>query len=68
MIYYEYSFIQIDPFHIDADGLQSTLNEMGMEGYRFVGIHKLWTTDKTGSLVQAEYMMLEKAEQEETDE
>jgi hypothetical protein len=68
MIYYEYKLIPIDPFHMDADAVEMTLNDNGMEGYRFVGIQKLWTSDKTGSLVQAEYLLLEKAEQEDEEE
>jgi hypothetical protein len=65
MIYYEYKLIPMDPFHMDADAVDVTLNDKGMEGFRFIGIHKLWTSDKSGGLVQAEFLMLEKAEEEE---
>ena len=50
---------------MDADAVDVTLNDKGMEGFRFIGIHKLWTSDKSGGLVQAEFLMLEKAEEEE---
>ena len=65
MIYYEYKLIPIDPFQMDDSAVDSTLNDNGMEGFRFVGIQKLWTSDKAGSLVQAEYLLLEKAEEED---
>lgn len=69
MIYYQYKLIPMDPFHMDATAFDITVNDQGMEGFRFVGIQKLWTSDKTGSLVQADYVLLEKAEEdEETDE
>lgn len=62
MTYYEYKLILMDPFHTDARAVESTINDLGCEGFRFVGIHKLWTTESTGALVQAEYLLLEKAE------
>lgn len=65
MIYYEYKLIPMDPFHMDARAVDITLNDNGMEGFRFVGIQKIWTSDKAGSLVQAEYLLLEKAEEED---
>lgn len=65
MIYYEYKLILIDPFHMDASAVESTINDNGCEGFRFVGIQKLWTSDKLGTLVQADYLLLEKAEPEE---
>lgn len=68
MIYYEYKLIPMDPFHMDAYEVNVALNDNGMEGFRFIGIHKLWTSDKSGALVQADYLLLEKAEDDETDE
>jgi hypothetical protein len=66
---YEYKLISIDPFEMDVDAVEVALNDNGMEGYRFVGIQKLWTSDKSGSPVQAEYLLLEKVEEvDETDE
>ena len=68
MIYYEYKLIPMDPFHMDTYAVESTLNDKGMEGFRFIGVHKLWTSDKSGALVQADYLLLEKAEDDELDE
>ena len=65
MIYYEYKLIPMDPFHMDASAVDMTLNDNGTEGFRFIGIQKLWTSEKTGGLVQAEYLLLEKAEEQE---
>jgi hypothetical protein len=65
MIYYEYKLIPMDPFHMDAYEVNVALNDNGMEGFRFIGIHKLWTSDKSGTLVQADYLLLEKAEEED---
>ena len=53
---------------MDAYEVNVALNDNGMEGFRFIGIHKLWTSDKSGALVQADYLLLEKAEDDETDE
>lgn len=50
---------------MDAGDVQSILNDQGCEGFRFVGIQKLWTSEKSGSLVQADYLLLEKAEEQE---
>lgn len=50
---------------MDASAVDMTLNDNGTEGFRFIGIQKLWTSDKTGGLVQAEYLLLEKAEEQE---
>lgn len=65
MIYYEYKLMIMDPFRMDAGDVQSILNDQGCEGFRFVGIQKLWTSEKSGSLVQADYLLLEKAEEQE---
>ena len=50
---------------MDAYEVNVALNDNGMEGFRFIGIHKLWTSDKSGALVQADYLLLEKAEEED---
>ena len=50
---------------MDAYEVNVALNDNGMEGFRFIGIHKLWTSDKSGTLVQADYLLLEKAEEED---
>lgn len=65
MIYYEYKLILMDPFQMDARSVESAINDQGCEGFRFVGIQKLWTAEVTGGLVQADYLLLEKAEPEE---
>lgn len=65
MIYYEYKLILMDPFHIDVNAVENILSEHGYEGFRFVSIQKLWTSDKSGGLAQADYILLEKAEEQE---
>jgi hypothetical protein len=62
---YEYQIIKMEPAETDCDIVEDMLNENGAEGFRFIGIHKLWARDSEYNAIQRNFLILEKASQEE---
>jgi len=62
---YEYELIRMEPITTDGDVIQSMLNEKGSEGFRFVTVQKLWTQDDYGQPIQRNFVVLEKAEEDD---
>jgi len=65
MIQYEYMLIKMEPVVMDADSIEDLLNEKGLEGFRLSSIQKLWTQDDYGQSLQRNFLVLEKACEEE---
>jgi len=55
----------MEPVATDADRVEELLNEKGAEGFRLIAIQKLWTSDDYGQSIQRNFLVLEKAEEEE---
>ena len=62
---YEYEIIKMEPVETDSDNVQEILNEKGSEGYRFLGIQKLWARDSEYNAIQRNFLVLEKEMEEE---
>ena len=62
---YEYELVKMEPVETDADTVQDILNEKGSEGYRFLGIQKLWARDSDYQAIQRNFLVLEKEMEEE---
>ena len=62
---YEYELVKMEPVFTDADTIESILNERGSEGYRFVSVQKFGTTNDDGESIQRNYLVLERALEEE---
>jgi len=62
---YEYELIKLEPVSSDVDTVDSILNEKGSEGYRFITVQKFWTQDDYGQAIQRNFLVLEKAEEDE---
>jgi hypothetical protein len=65
MTTYEYELIRMEPITTDEGVIQSMLNEKGSEGFRFVTVQKLWTQDDYGQPIQRNFVVLEKAEEDD---
>ena len=62
---YEYELIKLEPVSSDVDTIDSILNQKGFEGFRFVAVQKFWTQDDYGQAIQRNFLVLEKAEEDE---
>ena len=62
---YEYELVKMEPVETDSDTVQEILNEKGSEGYRFIGIQKLWARDSDYQAIQRNFLVLEKEMEEE---
>lgn len=62
---YEYQIIKMEPVETDCDIVEEMLNQNGSEGFRFVGIHKLWARDSEYNAIQRNFLVLEKEVEEE---
>jgi hypothetical protein len=62
---YEYELIKLEPVSSDQDTVDSILNEKGSEGYRFITVQKFWTQDDYGQAIQRNFLVLEKAQEDE---
>ena len=62
---YEYELVKMEPVETDADTVQDILNEKGSEGYRLIGIQKMWSRDSDWNAIQRNFMVLEKQIEEE---
>lgn len=65
MTTYEYELIQMEPVSTDVDTVSDLLNQKGDEGYRFIAVHKFWTQDDYGQAIQRNFLVLEKADEED---
>ena len=55
----------MEPVETDCDTVQEILNQKGFEGFRFVGIQKLWARDSEYNAIQRNFLVLEKEVEEE---
>jgi hypothetical protein len=62
---YEYELVKMEPVETDCDAVQEILNEKGAEGFRFIGIQKMWARDSEYNAIQRNFLVLEKAEEDE---
>jgi len=62
---FEYELIRMEPVSSDIDTVQTILNEKGSEGFRFITVQKFWTEDDYGQPIQRNFLVLEKAAEEE---
>jgi len=62
---FEYELVKMEPVETDCDSVQEVLNEKGAEGFRFVGIQKLWSRDSDWNAIQRNFLVLEKKVEEE---
>ena len=62
---FEYELVKMEPVETDCDSVQEVLNEKGAEGFRFLGIQKLWARDSDWNAIQRNFMVLEKEIEEE---
>ena len=62
---YEYELIRMEPVSSDIDTVETILNEKGSEGYRFVTVQKFWTQDDYGQSIQCNFLVLEKANEDD---
>jgi hypothetical protein len=62
---YEYELVRMEPVSSDIDTVKTILNEKGSEGYRFVTVQKFWTQDDYGQSIQRNFLVLEKAEEDD---
>lgn len=65
MTTYEYELVKMEPVETDCDTVQEILNEKGAEGYRFMGIQKLWARDSEYNAIQRNFLVLEKIDEDE---
>ena len=62
---YEYQVTKMEPVETDCDTVEEMLNIYGEQGFRFVGIHKLWARDSEYNAIQRNFLVLEKEVEEE---
>jgi len=62
---YEYQVIKMEPVETDCDTVEEMLNTHGEQGFRFVGIYKLWARDSEYNAIQRNFLVLEKEVEEE---
>ena len=62
---FEYELVRMEPVSSDIDTVQTILNEKGSEGFRFITVQKFWTEDDYGQPIQRNFLVLEKAAEEE---
>jgi hypothetical protein len=62
---YEYELVKMEPVETDCDTAQEILNDRGSNGFRFVGIQKMWARDSDWNAIQRNFMVLEKEIEEE---
>lgn len=62
---YEYELVRMEPVSSDIDTVETILNEKGSEGYRFVTVQKFWTQDDYGQSIQRNFLVLEKADEDD---
>lgn len=62
---YEYELIRMEPVSSDIDTAQTILNEKGSEGFRFITVQKFWTEDDYGQPIQRNFLVLEKADEDD---
>ena len=62
---YEYQVIQMEPVETDCESVEEMLNIHGEQGFRFIGIHKLWARDSEYKAIQRNFLVLEKEVAEE---
>jgi len=57
---YEYELVKMEPVETDCDTVQEILNDRGSQGFRFVGIEKMWARDSDWNEIQRNFLVLEK--------
>lgn len=62
---YEYLIVKMEPVFTDADTVEEILNQKGEAGYRYAGVQKLWTENDDGESIQRNFLLFEKAIEEE---
>lgn len=62
---YEYQMIKMEPVETDSETVEELLNIHGEQGFRFIGIQKLWSRDSEYNAIQRNFLVLEKAVEEE---
>ncbi len=62
---YEYQMIKMEPVETDSETVEDLLNIHGEQGFRFIGIQKLWSRDSEYNAIQRNFLVLEKAVEEE---
>jgi hypothetical protein len=62
---YEYALVKMEPVFTNADTVEEILNQKGEEGYRYIGIQKLWTEDSDGQSIQRNFIVLERKSEED---
>ena len=62
---FEYQLIKMEPVETDCDRVEEILNEQGAEGFRFVGMQKLWARDSDYNAIHRNFLVLEKEVAEE---
>jgi len=62
---FEYQLIKMEPVETDSDRVEEILNAQGAEGFRFVGMQKLWARDSDYNAIQRNFLVLEKEVAEE---
>jgi hypothetical protein len=55
----------MEPVETDCESVEEMLNIHGEQGFRFVGIHKLWARDSEYKAFQRNFLVLEKEVAEE---
>ena len=68
MKYYEYQVIKMDPMDTDNYTILEMLNEHGWNGFRLVSTQKLWSMDKDRTMVERDYLILEKEDEKDEDD
>ena len=62
---YEYQMIKMEPVETDSETVEELLNIHGEQGFRFIGIQKLWSRGSEYNAIQRNFLVLEKAVEEE---
>ncbi len=62
---YEYQMIKMEPVETDSETVEDLLNIHGEQGFRFIGIQKLWSRDSEYNAIQRNFLVLEKAVEDE---
>jgi len=62
---YEYEIVKMETVDTDCDTVQEILNDRGSNGFRFIGIEKLWARDSEWNAIQRNFLVLEKVIEEE---
>ena len=61
---YEYELVKMEPMETDCDTVQEILNDKGSQGFRLVGIEKLWARASDWNAIQRNFLVLEKVDEE----